>query len=259
VSSIQTPVPTLISISTDFPISSSSVTPSSPKLEMTDGGLGFHPGFNSAATGMNNTTPDSQLKRGNSTRSVHNTIVGAAIVSMLLLLLLGIIFYLRRRVIRKSSSPTIDTSLPTPGVSSYPMSPQTTRQQEGSTIPQNRDSFVDRNIIAPRRESAFSIASAQGQCGHPGRRSQISIASSISKSIRFAMPGSLNSSTGSRVSRAAMSIVAVDGTHSPCDESLGEPVSPWRPTSVNTTSEYSASWRGTNLSNIINAARGVKG
>jgi hypothetical protein len=207
---------------------------------------------------MNNVTPDSQLKHGNSTRSVHNTIVGAAIVSMLLLLLLGIIFYLRRRVIRKSSSPTIDSSLPTPGVSSYPMSPQTTRQQEGSTIPQDRDSFVDRNI-APRRESAFSIATAQGQRGHPGRRSQISIASSISKSIRFAMPGSLNSSAGSRLSRATMSVVAVDGTHSPCDESLGEPVSPWRPTSVNTSSEYSASWRGTNLSNIINAARGVKG
>lgn len=208
---------------------------------------------------MNNVTSDSQLKHGNSTRSVHDTMVGAALVSILLLLLLGIIFYLRRRVIRKSSSPAIDTSIPTPaGVSSYPMSPQTTRQQEGSTIQQDRDSFIDRNI-APRRESAFSIASAHGQRGHSGRRSQISIASSISKSIRFAMPGSLNSSTGSPISRATMSVVAVDGTHSPCDESLGEPVSPWRPTSVNTTSEYSASWRGTNLSNIINAARGVKG
>jgi hypothetical protein len=203
-------------------------------------------------TGVNPDLPP----KGNSSGAGHNTMIGAALVSVLLLLLLGIIFYLRRRVIRNHSRPAVDMDRAMPGVST---SPRTIGQQEGSgTIAQDRSSFIDRNA-APHRESGLTVATAQRRCSQPGRYSQISIASSISRSIRFATPGSFSSSAGSRISRTAVSIIAVDGTHSPCDESLAEPVSPWRPLSVNTTSEYSASWRGANLSNIINAARGIKG
>lgn len=124
-------------------------------------------------------------------------------------------------------------------------------------IAQGRNSFLDHND-APRRDSTPTVATAQGKSSNPGRSSQISVASSISRSIRFAVTGSFNSPPGSYISRAAMSMIAVDGSHSPGDDVSGERLSPWPPASVDTSCDYSASWRGTNLSNIINAARGIK-
>jgi len=175
-------------------------------------------------------------------------------VFMTSLLLLGIIFYLRRCLNKKSSSLAVDTTRATLDASS-----QTMGQQECGMIFHGRDStFLDHGGT-PQRDSTLTVVTAQGQCSLPGRSSQISMASSISRSIRFAVTGSFNSSAGSYVSRAAMSTIAVDGTHTPDDNISGEPVSPWRSVSVNASHDYSASWRGTNLSNIINAARGIKG
>ena len=221
--------------------------------------LGLDPVLSSAVTNMSDVASESTMKQGNSTQPPHKPMVGAIVISIFVtcLLLLGIIFYLRRRVSREPPNPTACTTYPTTGVSSHPMSSQTMGQQEGGVKMLGRDSSIEREGV-PKRESAMSVASVREQRNRPGRCSQISIASTVSRSIRFAMSGSYNSSAGSRVSRTTMSIIAVDGTHSPCNESCGDRVSSWRPTSVTASSEYSASWRGTNLSNIINAARGIK-
>lgn len=122
---------------------------------------------------------------------------------------------------------------------------------------QGHGSYLDRSD-APKRDSNLTAAAVQGRNSRPGRSSQISTASSMSRSIRFAVAGSFYSSAGSYISRATVSMIAVDGTHTPDNDPPGEPVSSWSPVSVNATCDYSASWRGTNLSNIINAARGAR-
>lgn len=254
ISPIATPT---VPISDDSPILLSAVTPTA--AGETDNGLGLDPGLSSAVTNMGDVAPESTTKQGSSTQSPQKPMVGVIFISIFVtcLLLLGIIFYLRRRVSRESRNPTADTTYPMTAVSSHPVSSQTMGKQEGGVTMLGRDSFIDRASV-PNRESAMSVAPVQEQRNHPGRCSQISVASTVSRSIRFAVSGSYNSSAGSRLSRTTMSIIAVDGTHSPCDVSCGDRLSPWRPTSVTTSSEYSASWRGTNLSNIINAARGIK-
>lgn len=217
--------------------------------------LGLSPRLNPPVTGMDKFAPDSVVRQENSTQASHNMMIGATVVSVLMvsLLLLGIILCLRRRVNKKSSSLVADTTRAAPGVSS-----RTTDQQRCSMILQGLDSFLDLSDTS-QRDSTVTVATAQGQWNQQGRFSQISIASSISRSIRFAVTGSFYSSPGSYTSRATVSVIAVDGTHIPGDDISGEPGSPWRPVSVTTSGDYSASWRGTNLSNIINAARGIKG
>ena len=200
-------------------------------------------------TGLDKVTPDPAVTQGNSSRAAHSKMISAIVVSVLMacLLLLGIIFCLRRCVNKKSSSLAIDMTRATSGVS-----PQTTGQQEGGTIVQGRDSFLNHSHT-PRRDSTLTIATVREQRSRPGRYSQISIASSISRSIRFAVAGSFHSPPGSYLSRATASTIAVDGTHTLEDDISEEPASPF-----DKSGDYSASWRGTNLSNIINAARGVK-
>lgn len=196
------------------------------------------------------------VRQGNPAQAPHDMMIGATVVSVLIacLLLLGVAFCLRRRrVNKKSSSLAVDMTRATPGAS-----PQITGQQEGGMVVQGRNIFLNHGGRMPKRDSILTTTTAQGQCGRPGRSSQISIASSISRSIRFAVAGSFHSSAGSHISPATMSVIAVDGTHAPGDDICPEPPSPWRPGSVNTSYDYSASWRGTNLSNIINAARGIK-
>jgi hypothetical protein len=217
--------------------------------------------FSSVMSGAIEVTPGSATKQGCSSgpaAHMHSAVIGAIVVSvsMTCLLLFGIIFCLRRCVSRNSSSRTADTTRATSGVSSHPVSSQTTGRPEGGVTAQGQDSFLERN--GAKRDSTLSIATVQEQSNSRGRYSQISITSSISRSIRFAITGSYNS-TSSPVSRATVSMIAVDGAHTPGDEASGEPPSPWRPPSVHAPSpEYTASWRGTNLSNIINAARGIK-
>lgn len=216
--------------------------------------FGLNPGLSSAVTGLDTVVPASAVRQGNSARAAHNVMIGATVASVLMasLLLLGIIFCLRRCVNKKSSNLAVNMTRATSGVS-----PQTTEQQEGNMIVQGRNSFLDRSDTS-QRDSTPTVATAQGQCSQPARSSQISIASSISRSIRFAVTGNFYSPPGSYIPRATMSVIAVDGTHTPGDDISGEPVSPWRPVSLDTSCDYSASWRGANLSNIINAARGIK-
>ena len=218
--------------------------------------LGSNPGLGSTVTSMDKVTPDSTVGQGNSARGSRNAMNGAIIasVSIAFLLLLGIIFFLRRCVNKKPSNLAVDTTRAT----SAGLSPQAVGQLGGGTIAQGQDSFLDHGS-APIRGSTPTVATAQGRCSQPGRSSQISTASSISRSIRFAaVAGSFYSSAGSYISQAAVSMIAVDGAHTPGDDVSGEPVPPWTPVSVDTSCDYSASWRGTNLSNIINAARGIK-
>jgi hypothetical protein len=216
--------------------------------------------FSSVMSDPVEVTPGSATKhRGSSGAAAHSAAIVAIVVSVLMacLLLFGIIFCLRRCVSRNSSSRTAETTRATSGVSSHPASSQTTGRPEGGVTAQGQDSSLEQNDA--KRDSTLSVATVQEQSNRRGRYSQISITSSISRSIRFAITGSYNS-TSSPISRYNVSTVAVDGAHTPGDEAFGEPPSPRRPTSrVHSPSpEYTASWRGTNLSNIINAARGIK-
>jgi hypothetical protein len=211
---------------------------------------------------MEEVAPDSAVTQGDSTAATHHPMLGKIVapVSVAFLLLLGIIFYLLHRVTRKSSSGSVDMPRATSDVPLRPVSSQTIEGRESSMITEGQNPFINTNDPPQRNSTTPPVATTQGQRCRATRYSQMSVTSSISRSIRFAVRGSVHSPTDSHTSRANVSVIAVDGTHTPEVDPFGEPPpSPWRPASSSTSLDFSASWRGTNLSNIINAARGIKG
>jgi len=187
---------------------------------------------------------------------VAGVIVGLVLVVVAGLVLSGVIFYMRRRVSRKSSHRVMDASRTMLNVLSHSTSSHTMGQQESGMIVQGQNPILD-CTGAPTRDPGLTAAAVQGSCSQLNRYSQISASSSNPRSIRFAVTGSYRSSTNSYYSQATASMV-IDVAHSLSVDLSTEPVSPRSPVSVNTTIDHSASWRGTNLSNIINAARGVR-
>lgn len=179
-------------------------------------------------------------------------IAGSALVASLVLF--GVIFYLRRRVSRRSFGRVVDTARAMPNVPSRSTSSRVKEQREGGIVMQDRNPFLDPTNSAIRN-STLTVTTGQKQWSHLDRYSQISTTSTSSKSIRFVAPGSYHSPTNSRSSRITISVAPTDVAHTFTPEPLTPPHSP---ASAKTPVDHSAPWRGTNLSNIINAARGVK-
>ena len=197
------------------------------------------PGLNSTVTGMNGITPDAP-KQG-SPIAARNRMIGAVVVSvaMVVLVLSILIFYLRRRMSRGSSCRGANTKSTTPGM-----------------VAQGRNPFLDCSEVEICDPTA-PVAAVQRQCNRSGRcGSRGSASSSKSWSMRFVGRGSHNS-INSCSSRATTLVVVPDVARTPTPGPLTDPVALRSPASINTNADYSASWRGTNLSNIINAARGL--
>jgi len=185
-------------------------------------------------------------------------VVGSAMI--VCLLLSGVIFCLRRRMSRKFPHRVVDTARTVSNVISRSASSHATvGQQENGMIAYGQNSFLDRSG-GSIRDSTLTVASVQRQCSQLGRHSQISASSWDSRSMRFTASGSYHNSANSHSSRATTSIITIDVAHSLAADPSADPASPRTrtPASFNTNTDYSASWRGTNLSNIINAARGIK-
>ena len=215
------------------------------------------PGLNTL-TNTDGIAPD--VKRPETSTVAHNIMIGAIVgsVVMLGLVLFGVIFYLRRRMSRKLPRRAADTARTVPNVTShFALSHIMMEQQESGMIAHGRNPFLDHSG-GSMRDSTLTAASVQMQCSQLGRCSHISVSSQNSRSIRFAVSGSYRNSSHSYSSRATMSVMVIDVAHSLTVDPLADPVSPRSPVSVSTNTDYSASWRGTNLSNIINAARGIK-
>lgn len=185
---------------------------------------------------MNGITPDAP-KQG-SPIAARNGMISAIVVSvaMVVLLLSILIFYLRRSMSRESPCRGANTK---PGM-----------------IAQGRNPFLDCSEVEICDPTA-TVAAVQRQCNRSGRcGSRSSASSSKSWSLRFVARGSHNS-INSCSSRATASVAVPDVARTPTPGPLTDLVAPRSPVSINTTADYSASWRGTNLSNIINAARGL--
>jgi len=191
----------------------------------------------------------------------HNGVIGAIVGSVLTvgLVLSGLIFILRRRM--SKSRRVVDTNCAMPTMPSHSASSKGMGQRGSGIIKQYRIPHLEHNIGAATWDSTLTVAAIERQCTHPARCSQISGTSSASRSIRFAISGghsgSHHSSSNSYSSRATISMI-VDAGHALTADPLANPSPPRRPISLNVTADHSASWRGANLSNIINAARGVK-
>ena len=185
----------------------------------------------------------------------------AAALSLVLmagLVLFGIIFCLRRRMRRKSLRLVVGTSRATSNVSSYPAQPQMVEQQENGTTTRDRDAFPGDHSGAAIRDPTLTMVGFQRPCSRPDRYSQISASSTISRSIRFAITGSYHSPTNSYSSRATMPVPPRDVAHTFTPNPFADVSPPHSPASIKTPTDHSAPWRGSNLSNIIKAARGVK-
>ena len=216
------------------------------------------PRLSPTATNPNEITPG---VAGPGTSAVaRNKIVYAIAGSVVIiaLVLSGIFFYLQRRGGERSPCRAVDAAVLTvPGVPPYSASCHAAGQQECGMLARDHNPFPDRSEPT-FRDSSMTVVSVQEQCGQLGRCSRISASSSLSMSIHFAVPGSYRNSFHSFSSSATMPVVVIDVAHSLTADPPPDPVSPWDPVCANTNTEYSASWRGTNLSSIINAARGVK-
>ena len=212
----------------------------------------------STATNTNEITPDASLHAiGQERTKMIGVIIGSVLVAGLVLS--GVFFFLRRRVNR--SRRVADTTRATSIVPSYSASFQMMERQGDGVIVQHQNLRLDHSSGAAKHDTTLTVAAIEKQSGHPGRCSQISATSSTSRSIRFAVSGSHHSSSNSNSSRATVSVVIPeDGAHTPTTDPFANPISHWTPVSlnINTTTDHSASWRGANLSNIINAARGIK-
>jgi hypothetical protein len=217
------------------------------------------PRFSPTATNSNEITPG--VTGPGTSAMTRNRMAGAIVGSavIIVLVLSGIFFYLRRRGGAKSPCRAVDVVVPpTPNVPPYSTSCHTTGQRECGMLAQGQNPFSDRGERTIR-DSSMTATSAQGQCGQLGGYSRTSASSeSRPMSMRFAVSGSYRNSSHSFSSRATMSVTVIDAAHSFTADSPPDPVSRWDPVCANTNAEYSASWRGTNLSNIINAARGIK-
>jgi len=209
------------------------------------------------ATNTDEIAPDASLDSVNQGVVVgRHRMIGVIAGSVLVagLALFGVIFYLRRRMSRKSLRRVVDTTRAMPNVSPHSGPPRVKEQREGGIIMRDWNPFIDPNIEATRNP-ALPVTAVQKQCSHMDRDSQISTTSSGSKSIRFVAPGSYHSPTNSRSSRVAISVTPTDATRTLASNPFTPPRSP---VSFKTPADHSATWRGTNLSNIINAARGVR-
>lgn len=216
------------------------------------------PGLNSTPTNTGEIAHDAT--RPEASTMARNRMIAAIVGSVVMvgLVLYGVIFYLRRRVSRKSPRRAVDTARTVSNVTSHSASSHVMMgQQESGMIAHGQNPFLDRGGRSIR-DSTLTAASIQRQCIQPGRYSHISASSQNSRSIRFAISGGYRNSSNSYSSRATMSVLVIDVAHSLTADSLADPVSPRSPVSINANTDYSASWRGTNLSNIINAARGIK-
>lgn len=196
--------------------------------------------------------------RQEDTTGAHTRMIGAIVGSVFMvgLVLSGVIFYLRRRVRRKSLRRGVVTTRATPDVPSHPVSPRVMEQQESRMSTPAQDPFPGRSS-ASIRDSVLTVAATQGQCSRLSRYSQIS-ASSSSKSMKFVVKGSYHSPTSSDSSQTTLSVVVNDAARPLTGDPFAGPASPHSPVSADTITDHSAPWRGTNLSNIINAARGIK-
>lgn len=216
------------------------------------------PTFSPTTTNSNETTPGAT---GPGTSAVARNrmagaIVGSAVV--IVLVLSGIFFYLHRRGGAKSPCRTVGAAAHTvPAIPPYSSPCHTVGQWECGLLVQGQNPFPDRGEPTIH-DSSMTVASAQGQWSQLDRYNRISASSSRSMSIHFAVPGSYRNSSHSFSSRATMSVTVIDVAHSLIPDFPLDAVSPWSPACANANTEYSASWRGTNLSNIINAARGIK-
>jgi len=215
-------------------------------------------GLNSTPTNKGGVVPDTM--RPEAPIAGRNRMIGAIVGSAVIvcLLLSGIIFCLRRRMSMKLSHRNADTARTVPSVVSHSVSPHATMgQQESGMIAYGQNPFPDCSG-GPIRDSTTTAASVHRQCSQLGRDSQISASSWDSRSMRFTASGSYHNSANSYSSRATMSIITVDAAHSVALDPSADLAPPRTPVSFNTNTDYSASWRGTNLSNIINATRGIK-
>lgn len=221
------------------------------------------PGVNSTLTNTDEIAPDAM--RPEASIVTRNTMIGAIVgsVAMVGLVLFGVIFFLRRRMNKTSPRRAGDTARTVSNVTYSVSSHIVMGQLESGMIAQGQNPFLNRSG-GSIRDSTLAVASVQGQCSQPGRYSHISASSQNSRSMRFAVSGSYRNSSHSHSSRATMSVMVIDVAHSLTVDPSADPVSPQSPVpprspvSVNANTDYSASWRGTNLSNIINAARGIK-
>jgi len=213
-------------------------------------------GLNFAVTNVNEVTPDA-VGREDSI-AARTRMIGAIVGSVFMvgLVLSGVIFYLRRHVSRKSLRRAVDTTRATPDVPSDSASPQATGQQECGMSAQARNPSPGRSS-ASIRDSILTVATTQRQYSRQSRYSQISAPSSP-KSMRFVVTGSYHSPTNSDSSQATVSVMVKDAAHPITTDPFVSPRSPQSPVSIDTITDHSAPWRGTNLSNIINAARGIK-
>ena len=197
--------------------------------------------------------PDSVSQGGTVSRNrTIGVITGSVLVAGLVLF--GVIFYLRRRMSRKSLGRAVDTTHAMSNVSSRFSPSRVTEQRESGIVMQDQNPFLDPSNAAMRHPTLTATA-GQKQRSHLERHSQVSTTSSGSRSIRFVVPGSYHSPTNSRSSRVTVSVTPTDVARTVISD---PPTPPQSPVSVKTPVDHSAPWRGTNLSNIINAARGVK-
>ena len=208
-------------------------------------------------TNTNEIAPNASLDSVSQGGSVsRNRMIGAITGSVLVagLVLFGVILYLRRRMSRKSLGRVVDTTHAMSNVSSRSAPSRVKEQRESGIIAQDQNPFLDPSNAAMRNPTLTGTA-GQKQRSHLDRYSQISTTSSTSRSIRFVVPGSYHSPTNSHSSRLTISVTP---TEVPYTVTPDPPTPPHSPVSVKTPVDHSAPWRGTNLSNIINAARGVK-
>ena len=196
---------------------------------------------------------DSVSQGGTASR---NRMVGVITGSVLVagLVFFGVIFYLRRRMRRKPLGRVVDAAHAMSDVSPRSAPLRVTEQRESGSIMQNQNPFLDPSNPA-MCNPALTVTAGQKQRSHLDRCSQISTTSSGSRSIRFVVPRSYHSPTNSRSSRVTISVTPTEMAHT---VTADPPTPPHSPVDVKTPVDHSAPWRGTNLSNIINAARGVK-
>ena len=215
------------------------------------------PGLSPTVINAGDINPDASV---DATGAVaRGRMIGIAVSSALMfcLVLFGVIFCLRRRVRGRSFRRVVDATRVTSSVSSCPSPSRTVEQRESGATTQDRSTFVGDRGGAAIHDPVLIVAGDQGRCSRPDRCSQVSTSSTISRSIRFAITGSHHSPTNSCSSRATMSIPLREVAHTV--NPFADVALPQRPCRVKTLTDHSAPWRGSNLSNIINTARGVKG
>jgi hypothetical protein len=212
---------------------------------------------NPTVTDTNVTTPDASLDAMRQEAIVaRNRTIGAIVGSVLMtcLVLFGVIFCLRRRA--KRLRRVVDRTRAVSNATSYSAPSQVAEQQESGINTQGPYPLLDRSGVT-EPDPALTVAAVQGRRNHLARYSQVSTCSS-SRSIQFAVSESYRSTTNPHSLQNTLSVAPTDTDHTLTVDPFMDPVSPRSPISVKTPTDHTAAWRGTNLSNLIDAARGVK-